>query len=203
MVDIIKDDLEDLPRNEALAFFYCDRNEKDRGNALSIFRSHVRQLSTSAIYPDSMQVKLKELCRRAEESGTALSFETCQEQILASLDIYDQVTLILDALDECDRKSQYELIEAFRLLVRESKNTLKVYIASRPSPETEAQFHGTEEEYKAEGDVTGTTIQASHNAPDIRKFLEQELDKLSKQAPFMMRIKNRVVERLLEHSQGM
>lgn len=70
MVDIIKDNLEDLPRNEALAFFYCDRNENDRADALALFRSYVRQLSTSAIYPDSILGLLVNIEQQHEEVHT-------------------------------------------------------------------------------------------------------------------------------------
>ncbi|CAG7956910.1 unnamed protein product [Penicillium salamii] len=195
VVDLIKNELEDLPRNEGFAYFYCNRNEKDRGDSLAIIRSYVRQLSTSASNPQSVQIKLKELCKKAEESGTTLSFDTCQEQIVTSLNLYTKTTLVIDAFDECDQDSRDKLIEMFNSLLAESKNTLKIYIAGRPDPDVQLQLQ--------EEGRTGVTIQASHNAPDIQRFLDQQLDKLAKKAVFIGRMKGKIVERLLERCQGM
>ncbi|CAG7925132.1 unnamed protein product [Penicillium olsonii] len=195
VVDLIKSELEDLPRNEGFAYFYCNRNEKDRGDSLAIIRSYVRQLSTSANNPQSMQIKLKELCKKAEESGTTLSFDTCQEQILTSLNLYTKTTLVIDAFDECDQDSRDKLIEMFNCLLADSENTLKIYIASRPDPDVELQLQ--------EQGRTGVAIQASHNASDVQRFLDQQLDKLAKKAVFIGRMKGKIVERLLERCQGM
>ncbi|KAL3477404.1 ankyrin repeat-containing domain protein [Aspergillus californicus] len=195
VVDLIKGEMEDLPRNEGFAFFYCNRNEKDRRDALAIISSYVRQLSTSASNPNSMQIRLKELCKQAEESGTTLSFDICQEQILASLNLYSKTTLVIDAFDECDQDSRDKLIETFNSLLAESKTTLKIYIASRPDPDIQAQLQ--------EENRISMTIQASQNAPDIQRFLDQQLDKLAKKAAFIGRMKAKIVERLLERCQGM
>lgn len=138
---------------------------------------------------------MKELCKQAEESGTTLSYDTCQEQILASLNIYTKTTLVIDALDECDQDSRDKLIETFNYLLEKSDNVLKIYIASRPDTDIQAQL---QEEQRI-----GLTVQASHNAPDIQRFLDQQVDKLSKKAAFIGRIKGKIVEALLERCQGM
>ncbi|KAJ5198783.1 uncharacterized protein N7498_007900 [Penicillium cinerascens] len=116
VVDLIKDQMEDLPRNEGSAFFYCNRNEKNRRDSLSIINSY------------------------AEESGTTLSFDACQEQILALLNLYTKSTLVIEGFDECDQGSRDKLIETFNSLLAESNNTLKIYIASRPDPDIQAQI---------------------------------------------------------------
>ncbi|KAJ5329610.1 Pfs NACHT and ankyrin domain protein [Penicillium brevicompactum] len=195
VVDLIKSEMEDLPRNEGFAFFYCNRNEANRRDSLSIISSYVRQLATSASNPDSMQTKLKELCKQAQQSGTTLSFDACQEQILASSNLYSKTTLVIDAFDECDQDSRDKLIEAFNELLAESKNTLKIYIASRPDPDIQSQL---QEEQR-----TSLTIQASQNAPDIERFLDEQLQKLSKKAAFVGKMKTKIIERLLERCQGM
>lgn len=48
--------MNDLPKNEGFAFFYCNRTETNRGDALTIVQSYVRQLATSANNPESMQI---------------------------------------------------------------------------------------------------------------------------------------------------
>lgn len=52
--------------------------------------------------PESVQRKLRETCEEARENGTNFRFQQCKDQILASLDIYQTTTLVIDALDECD-----------------------------------------------------------------------------------------------------
>lgn len=187
--------MNDLPKNEGFAFFYCNRTETNRGDALTIVQSYVRQLATSANNPESMQIKLKELCKKAEEMGKTLNYDTCSDQILASSNMYSKTTLVIDALDECDQDSRDQLIETFNFLVSESKNAIKIFISSRPDQDVQAKLD-------QERSVS-VTIQASHNKPDIDKFLQKELDRLSKKAALIGRMKGKIIERLLERCQGM
>ncbi|RAK82850.1 hypothetical protein BO79DRAFT_260794 [Aspergillus costaricaensis CBS 115574] len=107
LIDLYQSMLSDPPKDEGFAFFYCNRNEEDRGKALSVFRSYVRQLSTTPASPEPIQTELKEACSKARESGSKLSFETCKELIAESLKVYPKTTLVIDALDECSIGGEY------------------------------------------------------------------------------------------------
>ncbi|KAL4894380.1 ankyrin repeat-containing domain protein [Aspergillus ambiguus] len=193
VIDLFQGMLGDPPKDEGFAFFYCNKNEEDRGNARSIFRSYVRQLSTTPTSPESIQTELKDACEKARASGSNLSFETCRERIAESLDIYPKTTLVIDAFDECDPESRDLLIDALNNLLSQTKNTVKVFISSRPDPDIQALLAGS----------TSVSIQASHNQADIQKFLEQELDNLAKKTSFIGRLKNKIIDKLLDGCQGM
>lgn len=76
-------------KNEGFAFFYCKRDDKrSRSQPLAILQSLVRQLSTTARNPESMQTNLHKMCKEAREKGTNFRLEQCKEQILASSEDY-------------------------------------------------------------------------------------------------------------------
>ncbi|GAQ39380.1 Pfs, NACHT and Ankyrin domain protein [Aspergillus niger] len=193
VIDLYQSMLSDPPKDEGFAFFYCNRNEEDRGKALSVFRSYVRQLSTTPASPESIQTELKEVCSKARESGSKLSFETCKELIAESLKVYPKTTLVIDALDECEPESRDIIIDALNTLVSETNNTVKIFISSRPDPDIQALLVGS----------TSVAIQASHNQADIQKFLEIQLDNLARKTAFIGRMKAKIIAKLLEGCQGM
>ncbi|KAJ5841875.1 hypothetical protein N7534_011705 [Penicillium rubens] len=193
VIDLVQGMLNDLPKDEGFAFFYCDKTEATRGQPQSIFQSYVRQLSTSASNPESIQTQLKEICQKSQEAGSTLRSGACKKQILESLNLYSKTTLVLDALDECGPESREELIDALRLFLRESKNTVKVFISSRPDPDIQSQLEGS----------ISVSIQASNNQTDIQNFLEKELEKLAKTTACIRRLKTNIVDKLLERCQGM
>ena len=69
VVDRIQDRMSDLPKNEGFAFFYCDQDEMARSQPLSILQSIVRQLSTCASNPESIQTQLSEACKEMRQKG--------------------------------------------------------------------------------------------------------------------------------------
>ncbi|CAI7595617.1 unnamed protein product [Penicillium glandicola] len=193
VIDHVRAQISNPPKDEGLAFFYCDRGDKARTQSLSILQSFVRQLLTTASHPESMQIKLRDACKEAKRNGTNFRLEQCKEQILASLDIYQKTTLVIDALDECDLNSQYEVIKALNLFLAESKKPVKIFVSSRPDPGTEAQLERS----------PNVSVQASDNQGDIKKFLEDKVDQLTKTATSLRSHKPDIIARLLERSQGM
>ncbi|OGE49252.1 hypothetical protein PENARI_c022G06687 [Penicillium arizonense] len=194
VVDRIQDKISENPKDEGFAFFYCDKNETRRSQPLSILQNIVRQLSTTAKNPEATQTKLRELYSKCRQGGTTFSLEICKEQIRASLDIYEQTTIVIDAMDECDPDSRDELIDALNSFVSESNsNPVRIFISSRPDPDIENQLENT----------PNIGINASDNKSDIEKYLSAEMDKLAKKAPFFGRLKSKVIDALLERCQGM
>lgn len=194
VVDQIQNKLSNKPKDEGFAFFYCDKNETRRSQPLSILQSIVRQLSTTAKSPESTQTKLSELYSKCREGGTTFSAEICKEQIRTSLDMYEQTTIVIDAMDECDPDSRDELIDALNSFVSDSNiRPVKIFISSRPDPDMENQLE----------DTPNIGIDANDNKSDIQKYLSAEMDKLAKKAPFFGRLKSEIIDALLEACQGM
>lgn len=194
VVDLIQDKISKNPKDEGFAFFYCDKNETRRSQPLSILQSIVRQLSTTAKNPESTQVKLRDLYSQCRSEGTNFSLELCKEQIRASLDIYEQTTIVIDAMDECDPDSRDELLDALNsFIVEPNSRPVKIFISSRPDPDIENQLENT----------PNVGINANDNKSDIHKYLSAEMEKLAKKAPFFGRLKSKIIDALLERCQGM
>lgn len=193
VIDHIRAQVTNPPKDEGFAFFYCDRDDPPRTKPLSVLQSFVRQLSTTASNPGAMQIKLQEACKEARESGTDFRLGRCKEQIQASLNIYQRTTLVIDAMDECDRHLRYQLIDALNGFLMSSEKPVKIFISSRPDPAIEHQLEST----------PNIGIQAGDNQDDIKKFLEEELNILAKSATFFENLKPEIIATLLERCQGM
>jgi ankyrin repeat protein len=194
VVDRIQDKINENPKDEGFAFFYCDKNETRRSQPLSILQSIVRQLSTTAKSPEATQTKLHELYTKCRQEGTTFGLETCKEQIRTSLDIYEQTIIVIDAMDECDPDSRDELIDALKSFVSESNNRpVKIFISSRPDPDIGNLLENS----------PNIGINANDNKGDIQKYLSAEMDKVAKKAPFFGRLKSKIIDALLERCQGM
>jgi ankyrin repeat protein/Cdc6-like AAA superfamily ATPase len=193
VIDRIQDRLSNTPKNEGFAFFYCDKNEPRRAQALSILQSIVRQLSTTAKSPGSTQKKLCELYNKCRDAGSTFSLEQCKEQIKASMDIYEKTTIVVDAMDECSTDRD-KLVDALNSFVSQSnERDIKIFISSRPDHEIQVQLQT----------APNIDINASDNRGDVQKYLEVELDKLAKKTPSIGRLKAKILDTLLERCQGM
>ncbi|KAJ5352349.1 hypothetical protein N7452_001323 [Penicillium brevicompactum] len=193
VVDHIQDRMSDLPKDEGFAFFYCDKTETARSQPLSILQSLVRQLSTCASNPESVQAQLSEACKDMRKQGTNFRLPQCKQQILDSLNMYQRTTLVIDAMDECEEESRYQLIATLNYLLSESQRPVKIFVSSRPDPDIQSEFDGS----------LNAGISASDNTADIHAFLSVQLDRLAKNAPFLKHIKTSVIDRFLKGCQGM
>ncbi|KAL3460118.1 ankyrin repeat-containing domain protein [Aspergillus heterothallicus] len=180
-------------RNEGFAFFYCRKGDDSRSQPQSILQSFVRQLSTNAQNPESVQAKLRDAVKDSRDKGTNFRLQQCKEHILSSLNIYAKSTLIIDALDECDPNTRDELIEALNEFIRDSEKPVKVFISSRPDPSIATELESN----------PNVGIQAGDNQDDIRKYLDIELDRQAKKAAVLKRMKEEIMTKLLERAQGM
>ena len=153
----------------------------------------MRQLSTTARNPRSIQTKLRNTCKEAQEKGTHFRFDQCKKQILTSLDIYQKTTLVIDAMDECDPQSRSELVNALKLFMKESKKPMKIFISSRPDRVLENEL----------GSIPNVGIQASDNQEDIKKYIDMKLNGLIIGNKLLESMRSEIIATLLERSQGM
>lgn len=197
VVDDLSETLRVLPNNEAFAYFYCDRNQFERQKPASILSSFVRQLSIFQNH-NGLQRSIAQLYNQKKRNGFAsgkLRLEESQTVLADLFQLYPQVTLVLDALDECDRKTRSNLIGVLDNLIEKSIKPVKILISSRQDRDIKRHFE------------TGPNlaIQAVDNQDDIEKFLNHELsvegnfwcDEMSSE------LKNCICHTLLEKSRGM
>lgn len=179
--------------HEGFAFFYCNRHELNRREPLSVLRSYVRQLSTTADHPGNVKKELRDLYQSTREKGSDLSFDMCKEQLLDSVNLYPRTTLVLDALDECNQDSRNRLVEAIEFLLSNAKMPIKVFISSRPDRDIRSQFINR----------SNIEIQARNNEEDIRKYVDERIKEHGSWGDMSSSLKRAIVNVLLEHSEEM
>ncbi|KAF8537917.1 hypothetical protein BDD12DRAFT_911128 [Trichophaea hybrida] len=169
VVDSLRRELENGLQGEALAYFYCDRNQTDRQSYEQIMRSFVRQLSTPW-GGDTIPSCIDNSYTQKEKPGFAsgsFTFQECCVLVPELLKSYKKVTLILDALDECDRSTRHHLINELNKLVNDSSSCIiKILISSRPDKDIKHRFHV----------VPNISIGATDNHDDIKKFITNSID---------------------------
>jgi hypothetical protein len=192
VIDHIQDLLASSSDHAGFAFFYCNRNDENRRDPLCVLQSYVRQLSTAVGSTEHIRKKLKMVSDQARRQGSHLGFEACKTQLMDSVNEYSQTVIILDALDECDQDSRWQLMQVMGDLVSKSGRPLKVFISSRPDEDIKAQVSGKIIE-----------IQAINNQGDIEKFVNAEIDKPRRWGPISADLRSEIVQVLCEGSEGM
>jgi hypothetical protein len=150
------------------AFFYCSRNtaESGRSNPEEIIASIARQLSSLQpelpLLSPSIAVYLKKEAE-AFASGTLRISESCA-LVLQLLEHYPLTTIVIDALDECDREKQVDLLEALETILRESSHLVKIFISSRDDQDIACRLK----------DYPNLEISSDRNTDDILSFVRAE-----------------------------
>ena len=117
----------------SMAYFYCVRQGQDQSGTdpAVILRSLVRQLAWSldgsSISPPVRTFYDKWRYERPD-SGR-LSLGECSGLITELISSYSKTTIILDALDECEKP--YELLRAFRTIANSTTGHIKLFVSSR------------------------------------------------------------------------
>ncbi|KAJ6032419.1 Mur ligase C-terminal, partial [Penicillium herquei] len=179
---------ESLQPEEGLAFYYCRRSGDKFEDPDNIIRSIFRQLATRALQANSNQMRkdVQDLFFKSKDQISRAQISTCKLQILKSLDQYSQITLVIDALDECaePKKELFDLIES---MVSQSKCPVRVFLSARPNFGVEDRFFGK------------ATIKTELNqvGSDIEKFIFLDWDMISEE------VQVRAIDSLKQKSEGM
>ena len=132
-------------------------------------RSYVRQLSTPR-ESDMIPSCINKCYAEKEKPGFASSNLTFQQScalIRELVAMYTKATLVLDALDECERATRHFLINEIDNLVSGSTScVIKVFISSRPDRDIKHRFQVG----------PNVCISATDNREDIRKFIVNTID---------------------------
>lgn len=182
--------------NEALAYFYCDRNQSDRREPALILSSFVRQLSTSQSCDEipSPIVKLYDQKRKAGFASEKLKLKESQALLADLFQIYSQITLVVDALDECDPKTRLDFIDILDMLIAASSNPVKILISSRGDRDIKHRLEN------------GPNLEIrDDNQDDIAMFVKHEITASENfwRGEISFELKEMICETLVEKSKGM
>ncbi|RYP72603.1 hypothetical protein DL771_004098 [Monosporascus sp. 5C6A] len=201
VVDHLLGELED---DEALAYFYCDRNQADRRGPEPILRSCIRQLATSRKYEGVIHPSLRRLYQKYETSAFAkesISTEVIKQELIILANTFRITTIVIDALDECCVDTRSNLIEALAEIATESARPVRVLMSARPD--------GDLRYYMSSEASTDLTLVDTHE--DISKFVAESVYGRPKDAPNLRywrekitdELRQAVCEVLIEKSRGM
>ena len=150
------------------AYFYCSRNtaEPTRSDPEKILASIARQLSSfqtgQALLPPVTDLyKRKE--SEAFASGPLRVDESC-ELILQLIEQYPMVTIIVDALDECDPCKRRDCLRALERILRDSSSLVKIFVSSRNDQDIVSRLQH----------YPNLEIQSDRNGSDIAAFVESQ-----------------------------
>lgn len=197
---IIDSIIKDRQPTEGFAYFYCNREEQSRRETVWVLQSLVKQLA-SPLNDDKIHQTLVDIYNAKKESGFASNTlsEAEAEELLHEIFLsYRKTTIIIDALDECERNFRYSLME--RLVgFTAGADVVKVIVASRRNDDIDGRL-------RREGDLG---IEAMDNQKDIQTFvlrrLELDAERRVKESSRLLSpdLKELIASTLLERSQGM
>lgn len=153
---------------EALAIFYCDRNEPKQRDPGQILRSIVRQLSCPE--PGSKLLQpIVDKYYETKKGGFAtepLDPDECRDLIIQLLPSYPQSNIVIDALDECDKTTRSKLLSVLAAIMASKPNRVKIFISSREDDNLALRLNK----------VPTIRISSKDNSEDIARFVKSEID---------------------------
>jgi hypothetical protein len=184
-------------------FFYCSRSpaEPARSSPRSILASLVRQLSSiepgKPLLPPSISFYKKE-----EAEGFAsgqLKIEDSCRLITQLIGLYPQTTIIIDAMDECDPDTRYELLQALEELLQSASSLLKIFVSSRNDQDIVQMLTS----------YPNLEIASHRNSHDIALFVNIEVERLTKARKLLRHstsqaeMKTLIIDEVTEGAHGM
>ncbi|KAL7273945.1 hypothetical protein RUND412_003172 [Rhizina undulata] len=157
-----------MPNNHALAYFYCKYGESEREEPRSILSTIVKQLSLmnpEGFLPKAV-ISLHQEQKKDGVKSRRLWLDQSTKLVLQLSKAFEQTVIVIDALDECNKETRCQLLDALKEL-RSSTEGLKIFITSRNDEDIRIGLEDESEVY----------IQRSDNSHDIKLFVVEEVDK--------------------------
>lgn len=117
--------------NLGSAFLYCHFDEPETTHGPAILRSILVQLISQRM--DKAEIILKQFERRMNlGQDVPHDMDDLVQKILQVAAFFDKVTVVLDALDECELQVREKLISRLVKLPVDSNGRIKLLLSSRP-----------------------------------------------------------------------
>ncbi|KAI8714909.1 NACHT domain-containing protein [Fusarium sp. LHS14.1] len=205
---VVEDALEAFRENQTPApvYFYCSRNpaEPGRSDPSKIAASIARQLSTPKVGGPLLEAAVEVYRRREAEDTFAsgpLRLDESKSLILKLLEQYRDVTMtiVIDALDECNPATRGDLLDTLEDLLKTSPCLLKIFVSSRTDQDIV---------YKLDN-YPNLHLSSDRNSPDIDLFVHSETKRLIDKGSLLRfstrkkEIRDRIIDELTSKAQGM
>lgn len=163
MVDVLLNQLK-VDNDEGFAYFYCNQNETERQDPEAILRAILKQLMAGVLHKLVVEHYLASKLEGFPSGGLAIREST--ELTLQRLNIYPKTTIIIGALDECDRKLREDLCESLKKIVTLAPNLVKIFVSSRDDADIT----------KRDAVLPNLYIEATDKVEDINNFVESKVN---------------------------
>lgn len=192
MTSRVIDHVEQSPELEGFAYFYCQRDEEERSQPVSILRSLVRQLSSPFQRSGEIHQEVQSLATEMEAQALTFNVGLCQKTLSKLISSYRNTTIILDALDECNMDKRSHLMDCLSQLIDQQSN-VKIFISSRKDADITRHFESQ----------PIIEIHATDNQHDIESFVKAELARDKRWVSLEPKLKDKVISTLHRMSRGM
>ena len=145
-----------------ICFAYYDFKKPDLGDPPKIISALIKQLcrKLSFIPQDLLSFK---------QNSLRPSFASLQQLFISVSKSFEEIFLLVDALDECPSDQRHQIIGFFNYVVG-SVSTVKIFITSRKEGDIAEAFE--------QNSTPVIRIEAQNVTEDIKKFLEDEVKRL-------------------------
>ncbi|KAJ0120568.1 hypothetical protein J7T55_015297 [Diaporthe amygdali] len=199
VVDWVEQGLSTNSNDEAFAYFYCNKQDPARRESKEILRNIIRQLATgpwkAAEKSGTIHKTVYNLWKKSQGQGISSTFAQWEACLLALIDTYPRTTIVLDALDECEKEQRRDLINLLvTLATRHSKDQpVKIFVSTRPEKDMLRHF----DKYPA------IRMQEKHNTDDIAIFVRTQIAEHHRWSKMSEQFRTDVIDTLLEKSGDM
>src|SRR4051794_12483887 len=125
MIDHIMDICSSAAKNKAIAYHFVDHLDEASGNCLTILRSILQQLSEQL---DPLPMVITTLFEDLYKKGKEMAFDETKLAIRACINMFAQVFVVIDALDEAPSQERSSLLST----IKEFSSQCKIIVTSRP-----------------------------------------------------------------------
>ncbi|KAF8417707.1 hypothetical protein EV426DRAFT_356485 [Tirmania nivea] len=154
-----------LTTPEKLAYFYCNRAEPSRRDPRKILCTLIQQLAkTDSGEGDGLLTHVVDIYEKREKEGqksAQLSLAEARDLLVQITDVYPQITICIDAMDEVDNNTRIHLLKCLNHVIQTSKNVIKIFVTTRMDMDILSQFEK----------FPRIELQPDDNVGDINKFV--------------------------------
>ena len=156
------------PTAEKLAYFYCDRVEKNCRDPRNVLSTLIHQIAQtdSGFGKYGLLKPVTDLYWSGGRMSPRLGLDKSRELLIQLTNIC-QTTICIDALDEVEPEARIQLFTALKDIMRRSKNRVNVFLTTRMGPYIHQQL--------AMFPMVELQLRPNANFGGIKRFVEIKL----------------------------
>lgn len=178
--------------DDTVIYFYCKNNDPERSSFNAIARSMLAQMLQK-----HRDIFLPILYNYCLESPKLRSFSECQQILQMALQTVDKSYILIDGLDECDKKERTLVISCLKKILEIMDHTepgkCRLLIASQEENDIRLGL----------SKAAGLKITRENVQEDISRFIKDRANKLQEKFELTSEVHESITKTTAESSQGM